>query len=185
MDVKPVRRGRTSPRRSLWSRPLAPVRLNWLRAVRSAHGARYLAGGLALGVFLGCIPTFFIHVPIAWVIAALLRVSRLGAVVGVFISNPITAVPLYTFTFVVGQWMWPPAAGHVLADLGAILKDPVLLGTLGAPDLMRWMLGSSAVGILLGGLTFEGTRRWAKGYMARRDARRHRQHEGQAPSDVG
>lgn len=171
------RRGRTSPRRGLLNRGLAPVRLNWLRAVRSASGAKYLAAGLALGVFLGCIPTFFIHVPIAWVAAAILRVSRLGAVVGVFISNPFTAVPLYTFTFVIGQWMWPPEPGHPLADLRAILADPALLGSMGWDDLLRWMIGSTALGIVLGGLTYETTRRWATRYMAAREMRRRRQHE--------
>jgi uncharacterized protein (DUF2062 family) len=61
-----------------------------------------LARGLALGIFIGFTPTMGIQMPIALVVAALLRQSKLAAMLGVWISNPLTAPFLYGFTYVVG-----------------------------------------------------------------------------------
>ena len=49
-----------------------------------------IAGGWALGVFVGCAIPFGMQLVIAIPLALMLRVSRLGATVGTFITNPAT-----------------------------------------------------------------------------------------------
>lgn len=62
-----------------------------------------LARGLALGIFIGFTPTMGIQMPIALLVAALFRQSKLAAMLGVWISNPLTAPILYGFTYFVGS----------------------------------------------------------------------------------
>ncbi len=159
------------PPRRLLARLVAPVRLNWLRAVRSADGARFLSGGLGMGVFIACLPIFILHIPLAIIVAWILRVSRLATLVGVFVANPLTIVPLYSFTYLIGSMLMPQEAGG--PDLLGLIRDPSRFATLGWDDLGRWFLGSSVVGVVLGTVVFEAARRWATRQLALRAARRH------------
>lgn len=61
-----------------------------------------LARGLALGILIGFTPTMGIQMPIALVVAAILRQSKIAALIGVWISNPLSAPFLYGFTYVLG-----------------------------------------------------------------------------------
>jgi uncharacterized protein (DUF2062 family) len=61
-----------------------------------------IAMAFALGVFLGISPLLGLHTIGAFFIAWLLRLNRLVAIVGVYITNPWTIVPIYTFCIWVG-----------------------------------------------------------------------------------
>jgi uncharacterized protein (DUF2062 family) len=56
----------------------------------------------ALGVFMGISPLLGLHTIGAFFIAWLLRLNRLVAIIGVYITNPWTIVPIYTFCIWVG-----------------------------------------------------------------------------------
>ena len=61
-----------------------------------------IAGGWALGIFVGCAIPFGMQLVIAIPLALMLRVSRLGATVGTFITNPATIFVIYPAqTFIV------------------------------------------------------------------------------------
>lgn len=61
-----------------------------------------IAIAFALGVFLGISPLLGLHTIGAFFIAWLFRLNRLVAIVGVYITNPWTIVPIYTFCIWVG-----------------------------------------------------------------------------------
>jgi uncharacterized protein (DUF2062 family) len=61
-----------------------------------------IALAFAFGVFLGMSPLIGLHTVSAFFIASLLNLNRLVALVGVFITNPWTIVPIYTFCIWVG-----------------------------------------------------------------------------------
>jgi hypothetical protein len=65
---------------------------------------RSVAGGLALGLFVGFIPTLG-QMFVAAALAILLRVNLPVSVMGVWISNPLTIAPLYFFVYKVGAWL--------------------------------------------------------------------------------
>lgn len=64
-----------------------------------------IALAFALGVFMGISPLLGLHTIGAFFIAWLLGLNRLVAIVGVYITNPWTIVPIYTFCTWVGAKM--------------------------------------------------------------------------------
>jgi uncharacterized protein (DUF2062 family) len=155
-------------KRSLLGRLLAPMRLNWYRAVRSAEGSRYLAGGLGLGVFIAAFPLSFLHFPITWVLAELCRVSKSAATAGVMISNPLTIVPIFVFTTWVGLMVTPGSEQSVMLDPFMAAEDPDLMSKLGWSDLSIVLIGATTVGVVFGALTYAFAVRWIAGRAARR-----------------
>ncbi len=73
---------------------------------------RGIAGGLALGIFIGCTPTMGVQVVLCSVAAYLLRVNIPLAIIGTLISNPFTAPILYPLEYKLGLWLvgMPPAS---------------------------------------------------------------------------
>lgn len=132
-----------------------------------------IALGTAIGMFVGLTPTVGIQMLLVVLVAALTRpffqFNRVAALVTVYISNPVTMVPLYWFLYCVGKFFvggelhrdaledilrydgfaqWWETLTTLLVDLGL----PLLLGTaIVAPlggiatyPLMRWLLHNVA-----------------------------------------
>jgi len=96
---------------------------------------RTIALGVALGLFIGFMPVFG-QMFIAAGLAIILRVNLPTAVVSTWISNPLTAVPVYFFAYKVGAWVLQlPVEVHAF-DLSIewftheflIIWQPLLLG---------------------------------------------------------
>lgn len=66
---------------------------------------RKIALGFALGVFLAFTPTFGVQTILTLSLAALLRVNPISATVGVYVSNPLTVVPMYALCYKLGAWI--------------------------------------------------------------------------------
>ncbi len=85
-----------------WSRRL-------LRVVLQARDSpRQIAGGAAIGTFVGITPTLGLHMILAVLIATAARCSRLPALICVYITNPITALPIWGLCYKVGCWILIP-----------------------------------------------------------------------------
>lgn len=65
---------------------------------------RAVAGGVALGVFVGFMPVLG-QMIIAAALAIFFRVNLPLAVMGVWITNPFTMAPIYFFTYKLGAWV--------------------------------------------------------------------------------
>jgi uncharacterized protein (DUF2062 family) len=80
------------------------LRYQWLKFRRLQGDPRKLAGGMALGVFIGVTPTVPFHTVSILFLAPLLRVSPVTALLGCFwVSNPLLLAPLYLLCFKVGK----------------------------------------------------------------------------------
>jgi len=79
------------------------LRYCWLKFRRLQGDPKKLAWGMALGVFIGVTPTVPFHTVMALTLAPLFRVSAVAAVMGVWIINPVTLVPLYILAYGVGR----------------------------------------------------------------------------------
>ena len=77
----------------------------YLRFVRLRGSPEEVARGMALGIFIGMTPTMGIQMPIALFFAMILRENKIAAVLGVWISNPMTVIPIYTFNFQIGKYL--------------------------------------------------------------------------------
>ena len=66
-----------------------------------------IALGLAIGIFITWTPTMGIQMILTVALATLMRANKFVGVPFVWISNPLTAVPLYGFNYLVGTWILP------------------------------------------------------------------------------
>ena len=72
------------------------LRLHGLRSLRENASPMRTALGVALGAFIGILPTFLVGAPLAFFLAGRLKLNRAAALAGAVISmNPITAPILY------------------------------------------------------------------------------------------
>ncbi len=79
------------------------VKLMIVRFVRLRGLPTEIAKGMALGIFIGMTPTFGFQMAIALFFAYLLRENRLAAILGVWITNPVTAPFIYAAEYEVGR----------------------------------------------------------------------------------
>ncbi len=79
------------------------IRYYWLKFKRLQDTPQKLAGGMALGVFIGVTPTVPFHTMMILFLAPLLRVSPVTALMGMFIMNPVTMAPMYYVAYQVGK----------------------------------------------------------------------------------
>jgi hypothetical protein len=79
------------------------AKLNFLRFARMDGTPDEIAKGLALGIFIGMTPTFGAQMLLAVFFAFLLKENKLAAVLGVWITNPITAPFVYAFEYETGR----------------------------------------------------------------------------------
>jgi len=66
-----------------------------------------IALGLAIGIFVTWTPTMGAQMALTIALATLLKANKFVGVPFVWISNPVTAVPLYGGNFMVGTWLLP------------------------------------------------------------------------------
>lgn len=157
------------------------LRYAWVRLLRAPGAPREIAGGVALGLFVAMLPTVGGHTAMALVVVELarrlfrFRLSRVAAVAGVWITNPLTAAPLYGLSWLVGR----PLArailpAHLLAGEGVHLSITHLASA--GPFLAELLVGLTLGGIVIGApLAFLGYRltlRAAQRYQARKASRR-------------
>lgn len=114
------------------------ARLKTLLGVKDTP--RRVAVAFAVGVFIGMSPLLGLHTVLALLVAWAFKLNRFVAITGVFITNPWTIIPIYTFSTWVGgvilraERLMPDIDwGNVtlkglLADTGHLLW-PFVLGT--------------------------------------------------------
>jgi len=81
------------------------LRYHWLKFRRLQEDPRKIAGGMALGFFIGITPTIPFHTVTVLSLAALLRVSPVTAFIGIQIGNPLTIPAIYLAAYKVGQFL--------------------------------------------------------------------------------
>jgi len=79
------------------------VKLNLLRFIRLSGTPDEIAKGFALGIFIGMSPTFGFQMLLAVFAAFLLRENKLAAIIGVWITNPVTAPFIYAAEYEFGR----------------------------------------------------------------------------------
>ena len=91
------------------------------------------AVSVALGVGLGCLPVWGLHLPLCVAVARLFRVSRVRTYLAAHINNPLTLPLLLYVELGIGQWIrsgkWPALSWHEIGEFGAVLVRDVLVGS--------------------------------------------------------
>jgi uncharacterized protein (DUF2062 family) len=105
-----------------------------------------LALAFALGVFIGMSPLLGVHTVMGILIAWIFRLNRIATIVGVYVTNPWTIVPIYTFS----TWVGAKCLGmnRILPDVDwSHMTFSLLLGDL-RPLLKPFVTGTLLIGAI-------------------------------------
>lgn len=121
------------------------VRLKrFIARVKELQGdPKYIATGMAIGVFVGVTPTIPFHTLIAIALAFILKGSKPAAAIGVWFANPITIPFFYIGSFKLGTLILnkPIPFDVKFESITALL-------TLGLDVTIAMVLGGAVLGIL-------------------------------------
>lgn len=70
-----------------------------------AFSRKSLAGGLAVGLFIGLTPTMGVQALLSVAVALLLRINVPVALAATLVTNPLTAPFIYAMEYQVGTWL--------------------------------------------------------------------------------
>jgi len=143
----------------------------WNRLLSLNDSPHDIALGLALGIYVGFLPLMGIQMGVVLVVALpFRRANKVSAVAGVWISNPLTVIPLYALIYWVGTFFYKKEEvlsysifkekiTDILELSGFIEKTAAFLG-LGADIFIPMCVGGSVVGIIAGLITYFITKRF-------------------------
>jgi len=135
-------------------KPHRTAKYYYLKFLRLQGDPHSLAMGVAIGLFVGITPTIPLHSALIIILAWPLRGNILAALVAATaVSNPVTWLPQYYFSWRLGNWLLP---GHLswdriqsllglFASRASFKQSLVLLGQMGLEAAVVMLLG----GILL------------------------------------
>lgn len=130
-----------------------------------------VAAGWALGVFIGCAIPFGFQLIIAVPLAMMMRVSKLGATLGTFITNPVTIFITYPFQ----TWL-----ANKLFFAGSLSFDSLCntewtwaaVQKLGAEAMASFFLGGFLNAVVLTPVAYFLVRSFVRSHRRRRDERK-------------
>lgn len=102
-----------------------------LRAILMLDGSPHtIALGTAIGMFVALTPTvgiqMLIVLAIAFLVRPFFRFNKMAALITVYVSNPLTVVPLYWFNYKVGTIFLPETVTH--ERFRTLLRGPASWG---------------------------------------------------------
>ena len=119
MNAKPG----IDPQKSLLGAKIKSKIKHWAKRTRALNGEpRYVAMGMAAGIFVSATPTIPFQTIIAVALAFIMRGSKSAAALGVWLSNPITFPVFYLASYKIGAFLFgistdTDIAGHTASDL--------------------------------------------------------------------
>lgn len=176
----------TPPRRLSWARVKQLVVQRILQVQDTPHR---IAFGVLLGFIVGATPTIGLQMVIYFFLATVLRANKISGILPVWLSNPLTAVPLYSFNWWLGMFVLsgnprpdPARKAEVLALIeGAPGQDMSLWERLSSPEFwsqvwhtflslgLELWVGSLIVGVVCGVIGYWAAYQGVIRYRARKD----------------
>ena len=160
---------------------------HWMRSILRARGSpEAIALGFTIGIFIGFMPLYGVQMLIAGVLATALGASRIPAMTAVWVTNPLTAIPIYGFCYRVGLYLLGYSASRGWAKIEEILHGGegswlvVMFEKMGqlielsSRILVPLIVGCTTLGLLFGLLSYPFVVRLVKGHRLVRAQRRAR-----------
>ena len=131
------------------------LRYLYLRFTRLRGSPQELALGMALGIFVGIMPVVPFQMASAVALALLFRASKITAVAGTWISNPVTIYPIYKYCYDIGSLILgfdrsTKVLGRIAGALNAgeflDMARTILSG--GGQVVLAFLLGGMVLGII-------------------------------------
>ena len=132
-----------------------------------------IAAGWALGVFVGCAVPFGLQLIISIPLAMMMRVSKIGATLGTFITNPVSIFVIYPAqTFVVNRLLFGGSLTY--SQLANTEWTWAAVRRLGAEVMASFFLGGFLLAIALTPIAYFAVKRVvvrSRAWRAKRKAR--------------
>ncbi|MBO4440995.1 DUF2062 domain-containing protein [bacterium] len=154
----------------------------WNKLIHLNADPHDIALGLAVGIFIGFLPIMGIQMTVALLVALPFRhVNKVAATAGVWITNPITVIPIYAFIYWVGTFLYPTShvinATTLMSRMTDVLKlDGFVAQTkgflaLGVDIFLPMCIGGAVVGAVAAVPTYIYTKKAFEKYRARKSAK--------------
>jgi uncharacterized protein len=131
-----------------------------------------VALALAVGVFISCTPFWGLQTVVSLAIATIFRLNRAVTVTGAWLNLPWFAPIVYGFALRIGALVMPDLHGADVAEIVELLRMSSALSAADMLDLLRsvslaLLIGTAAVGMVAGALTYVGAFVFLKRIRAR------------------
>lgn len=93
------------------------LKLHHLKLLRIDDPPERIARGVAIGVFIGIIPTFYLGFIFALILAFIFRANKVAAIAGTFIMNPLTMPFFFILSATVGGLIFWEERGAIMAGI--------------------------------------------------------------------
>ncbi len=116
-----------------------------------------IALGFSIGVFLAFTPLLGLHTVLGLLIAFTFGLNRIAVLVGVFVNNPWTLLPIYGLaTYIGGLFVGFPSSVPIAAlNFGAIFQTRFWVEMVGAWEFWKpLLLGSAILSFTAGALSY-------------------------------
>lgn len=117
----------------------------FFKVLKSNSSTKSIADGFGLGLFVGFLPIMGIQMYVVFLLTSFLKKNQIVAMLAVWVSNPLTFIPLYYFNFKVGQFVYHK---HVDFDFNNLTWKTLLEA--GSDIIVPLSIGSVIVGIVAG-----------------------------------
>ena len=156
----------------------AYYRLLRRKMVRDPLPPEDVAAGWALGMFVGCSVPFGLQLIVSVPLAMMMRVSKVGATLGTFITNPLTIWIIYPAQTMAMGWLlgrdfsWD----YILKAMRGVAKnsDWKTLLSLSGDVVVCFILGGLALAAVLTPITYFTVRTLVRKYRSRRSGNGNR-----------
>jgi uncharacterized protein (DUF2062 family) len=117
---------------------------NFIQKAKTLQGdPKYIAKGIAIGVFVGITPTIPLHTGIAIALSFLFKASKPAAVIGVWAGNPVTVPFIYMGSYKIGMLL---IGKHAVLDKSYFTIQGLLHH--GIKTTVAMILGGMILGII-------------------------------------
>ena len=145
------------------------------KMVREPLPPEDIAAGWALGMFVGCSVPFGLQLIVSVPLSMMMRVSKIGATLGTFITNPFTVWVIYPAQTMAMGWLlgrqftWK----YILKTMHGVTKngDWKTLLSLSGDVVVCFLLGGLALAIILTPITYFTVRTMVRSYRSGKESK--------------
>ena len=120
------------------------LKYHFKRLIRLNDTPDKIAGGVAIGVFIGLFPTPFIGLILAPVIATILKKNRVASLIGTVVMNPITQPFVYALSYALGLFL----LGQGFQNPFVLMKQEGITQWFGKSVIVPYFIGITIVSII-------------------------------------
>ncbi|MBO4698301.1 DUF2062 domain-containing protein [bacterium] len=157
----------------------------WRKLMHLNADPHDIAFGLALGIFVGFLPIMGIQMAVAGLVCLpFRRANKVAAVAGVWITNPLTVIPIYAFIYWIGTFFYPAESlvtpSTIMSKMTDVLKLEGFVAqtkgflALGADIFLPMCIGGAVVGVIAMIPTYFITKKAVVSYRKRKNERKEK-----------